>query len=80
MSYLFPAADIGVMALSAAAAVVLGTFVLLVETKMVPTKTTVATTNGTCHGTPSTLMSNPPLREGKGKGNEGKDGGCHHGR
>jgi hypothetical protein len=37
LSHLFLATDIGVMALSVAAAIVLGTVVLQVETKLAPT-------------------------------------------
>jgi hypothetical protein len=76
VSHLFPAADIGVMALSVAAAAVLGAVVLQVETKMAPMMTTLATKNEMHHGAPSTLPSYPHPREGKGKGNEGK-GGSH---
>jgi hypothetical protein len=63
VSHLFPAADIGVTASS-----ILGTIVPQAETKMVPTATTMATTNKTLHGAPSTLPSNPCPREGEGKG------------
>ncbi len=74
-----PGADIGVTALSVAAAVVLGAIIQQVETKMAPT-TTVVTTNEMRHGMPSTLPSNPCPREGEGKGDEGKGGDCHCGR
>ncbi len=82
VSQLFQAGDIGVMALSVAATIILGAVVLRVETKMAPTTTTVATTNETRHGMPSTLPSDPHPRKGKGegKGAEGKGGGHHHGR
>ncbi len=77
-SYLFPAVDIGGMASSIAATVVLGAIVLQVETKMVPTTTTVAMMNETCHGAPSTPPSDPCPREGEG--DEGEGGGCRRGR
>jgi hypothetical protein len=80
MSHLFPAMDIGGTALSVAAAIFLSAVVPQVETKTAPTTTAVATTNEMRHGAPSTLPSNPCLREGKSKGNEGKDGGHRCGR
>jgi hypothetical protein len=80
VSHLFPAADIGVTASSVAAAVVLGAVIPRVETKMAPTKLTVATMNETRHNVPSTLPSDPHPREGKGKVDEGKGGGHHYGR
>ncbi len=61
-------------------AVVLGAVVPQVETKMVPTTMTVATTNETRNGMPSTLLSNPCWREGEFEGNEGEGGRRHHGR
>jgi hypothetical protein len=79
-SYLFPAVDMGVMASSVTAAIVLSPIVLQVETKMAPTTTTMAMTNKMHHSVPSTLPSNPCLRENKGKGDKGKDGGHCHGR
>jgi hypothetical protein len=79
VSRLFLAADIGVMALSVATAIVLGAVVLQVETKIVPT-TTRATTNKMHHSAPSTPPSNLCLREGKGEGSEGKSGGNCCGR
>jgi hypothetical protein len=75
VSHLFQAADNGVLALVVAAAVILGAGVLRVETKMAPTMTTRAKPKEMCHITPSNPLSNPCLREGKGKGNQGKDGG-----
>jgi hypothetical protein len=71
---LLQAADIDVTASPVATAVVLGAVVQQVETKMVPTTTTVAMTNKMHHGAPSTLPSNPHPREGKSKGqaNEGE--------
>ena len=42
---------------------------------MATTTTTTATINETCHSALSTPPSDPPLREGKGYGDEGK-GGC----
>ena len=80
VSHLFPAADIGLTASSVAAAVVLGTSVPRVETKMAPPTTTMATTNEMCHSTPSIPSSNPRLREGEGEGDEGEGGGRRHGR
>ncbi len=80
MSHLFPAADIGVTALSVAVAIVLGAIVPHVETKKTPTTTTMAMTNEMCHGAPSNLLSNPCLREGKGKGDEGEGGGLSCGK
>ncbi len=74
------AADIGVMASSVAAAIDLGAIVPRVETKMAPTTTTMATTNKTHHGAPSTPPSNPRPREGKGKGDEGEGDGPRRGR
>ncbi len=74
VSHLFLAADIGMTALSIAAAVVFGPVILQVETKMVPTMKAVSTTNEMRHGAPSTPPSNPCPREGEGKGNEGKGG------
>ncbi len=71
LSHLFPAADIGVMASSVAVAVVLGAVILGVETNLVPTTMTVATMDETRHSAPSTLPSNPCLREGKGEGDAG---------
>jgi hypothetical protein len=76
VSHPFPAMDISMTALSVAVAIVLGAIVLLVETKMVPTTTTVATTNEMHHGAPSTPPSDPCPRESKGKGNGG-EGGRH---
>ncbi len=78
LSHLFPALPVAV-------AVVLGTVVPRVETKMVSKMMTVATMNEMHHGAPSTPPSNPCPREGKGKGNEGKGdegkgGGHHHGK
>ncbi len=78
VSHLFPAVDIGMTALSVAAAIVLGAMVLQVETKMVPTRTTVTMMNEMHHGAPSTPPSNPC--PGKSKGHEGKDGSPLHGR
>jgi hypothetical protein len=80
MSCLFSSTDIGVTASSIAGVVILGAVILQVETKMVPTTTTMATTNEACHGMPSTPLSNHCLREGKGKGNESKGGRRHCGR
>jgi hypothetical protein len=80
VSHLFPAADIGGMALSVTAAVVLSAIILQVKTKMAPMMMTVATTNEMHHGAPSTPPSNPCLREGEGEGNEGKGGGHQRGR
>jgi hypothetical protein len=80
VSYLSLAADIGVTALPVATAVVHGAVIPQVETKMVPMMTTVMTMNETCHGAPSNPLSNPCLREGKGKGNEDKGGNCCCGR
>jgi hypothetical protein len=80
VSHLFPAADIGVTALSVAAVVILGTVVPQVETKIVPMTMIVATRNETRHGMPSTLPSNPRPREDKGKGDEGEGGGHCCGR
>ncbi len=82
VSPLFPAADIGVSASSVTAAVVLGAVIPRVETKMVPMKATVATTNETPHRTPSTLLSDSHPREGKGKGkdDDGEGGGRRRGR
>jgi hypothetical protein len=73
VSHLFPAVDIGVMAATVIAAVILSAIVPQVETKMAPTTTSVATMNETCHGMPSTLPSDPHPREGKG--NEAECGG-----
>ncbi len=78
--HLFPAADISVTASSVTAAVVLGAAILRVETKMAPTTKTMVTMNEMHHGMPSTLPSNPCLREGKGEGDEGKGGSRHCGR
>ncbi len=75
VSHLFPAVDIGITASSVAAAVVLGAIVPQVETKMASTTMTMAMKNEMHHDAPSTLPSDPCPREGKGKGNEGKDGG-----
>ncbi len=58
VSHLFPAANIGMTALSVATVVILGAFIPRVETKMVPTMTTMARTNETHHGTPSNMLSN----------------------
>ena len=80
VSHLILAVDIGMMASSVATAIVLGAVVPLVETKMVPTMKTMAATNETHHGPSSTPMLDPRAREGKGKGDEGKGGGHHHGR
>jgi hypothetical protein len=74
VSHLFPAADIGMMALSVAVAIVLGAVFPQVETKMAPTTATTGTTNERHHGAPSTPQSDPHPREGKGKGNEGEGG------
>jgi hypothetical protein len=74
VSYLFLAANIGMTALSVAAAIILGAFAPQVETKMVPTTKTMATMNEMHHGAPSTPPSDPCLRKGKGDGNESKDG------
>ncbi len=71
VSHLFQAADIGGMASSVSMATILAAIFLQVETKMVPTTTTVVTTNETHQGAPSTRPSNLHPREGKGKGNEG---------
>ncbi len=68
MSYFFLAWDIGMMASSVAKAVVLGTVLLRVETKMAPMMTTMTTMNEMLHSTPSTPPSDPCPREGKGKG------------
>jgi hypothetical protein len=54
VAHLFLAADIGVTALSVAAAIVLGAIIPWVETKMAPTTMTVATTNEMHHSSPST--------------------------
>ncbi len=78
VSHLFPALDIGMTASSVIAAIVLGAFVLRVDTKMVPTMMTLEKTNEMHHSTPFIPPSDPHPREGKGKGNEGKSGG--HGR
>jgi hypothetical protein len=80
VSHLFPATDIGMMALSVTAAVVFGAVLQQVETKMAPTTMTVVMTNEMHHSAPYTLPSNPCPRESKGKGNEGKGGGHHRGR
>jgi hypothetical protein len=80
LSYIFPATDIGVTALSNTAAIILGTIFLRIETKLAPTTKTVAITNETRNGMPSNLPSDPCPREGKGKGNESKGGGHHRGR
>ncbi len=80
VSHPFPAGDIGITASSVAGAVVLGAVIPQVETKMVPTTTTMTTTNETRHGAPSTPPSNPCPREGKGKGNEGESGRHCRGR
>jgi hypothetical protein len=56
-----PGMDIGVMASSVPMAIVLGTVVLQVETKMVSTRMTMATTNEMRHGAPSTPPSDPCL-------------------
>jgi hypothetical protein len=68
VSHLFPAAVISVEASSVTTAIVLGAIVLQMETKMVPTTTTVATANKMCHGMPSTPPSNPHPKESKGGG------------
>jgi hypothetical protein len=57
--HLSPAADVSMTASSVAVANIVGAVVPQVETKMAPTTMTVATTNETCHGAPSTLPSNP---------------------
>ncbi len=75
-----PAMDIGITALSVAAAIILDAVIPRVETKMASTKTTMATTNETRHSVPSTPLSDPCPREDKGKGDEGKDGGRRHRR
>jgi hypothetical protein len=80
MSHLFLVAYIGVMASSATLAVALGTVVTRVETKMAPMTTTMSTTNEMRHGAPSTPLSDPLPKEGKGKGEEGEGGGHHCGR
>ena len=67
VSHLFLATDIGMMATSVAAAVFLGAIVLQAETKTAPPTTTVVIMmNETRCGPPSTPLSNPCLREGKG--------------
>ncbi len=66
MSHLFLAADIGMRALSVAAAIFLGAVLLQVEMKTAPTTTTMATRNETHHGALSTPPFDPPPREGKG--------------
>ncbi len=78
--HLFLATDIGMTASSVATAIVLGTIVLQVETKMAQITTTVATKNEMRHSAPSIPPSNPCLEEGKGKGNEGEGGGHCRGR
>jgi hypothetical protein len=80
VSHLFPVTDISVMASSVTMAILLDPVIPPVETKMVPTTRTMATMNEMHHRAPSTLPSDPHPREGKGKGNEGKDGSHHHGR
>jgi hypothetical protein len=75
MSHLFLAMDIGIMASSVAAAIVLSAVVPQVETKMASTMTTMAMMNEMRHGVPSTPPSYPCPRENKGKGNKGKGGG-----
>ncbi len=56
VSHLFLAMVIGARTLSIAVAVVLGTIVLQMETKMAPTTKTVVKTNETRHG----MLSTPP--------------------
>jgi hypothetical protein len=68
------------MASSVAAAIILGDNIPQVETKMVPSTTTMAMTNEMHHSLPSTPLSDTLLSEGEGKGNEGKGGGRPHGR
>ncbi len=80
VSYLIPAADIGMTALSVAVAVVLGAVVPQVETKMAPMTTMMMMMIEAHHGAPSNPPSNPCLREGKGEGDEDKGGGSHCGR
>ncbi len=80
VSHLFLAMYIGITASSVAATIVLRAVVSRVETKMVSTTTTVAIMNEMRHGTPSSLLSDPCLREGEGKGEEGKDDGQHRRR
>ncbi len=80
VSYFLTAMDIGVMALSVATAVVLGAVVQQVETNMAPTTMTMMTTNETHHSAPYTPPSDSCPREGKGKSDEDKGGGCHCGR
>jgi hypothetical protein len=55
VSYLLPAADIGVMALSVIAAVVLGAVVLRVETKLELMTTTMPTTRRALHSAVQSL-------------------------
>jgi hypothetical protein len=79
VSHLFPAVDIGVTALSVAMAIDLGAVIPWVEIKMMPMTMTMATTNETHHGTPSTPPYDPCPKDNKGKGNEGKVcGHCHN--
>ena len=66
VSHLFLAADIGMMALSVAAAVFLGAVVLQAEMKMVPTTTTTAMVNEMRHSALSTPPFDPPPREANG--------------
>ncbi len=65
-SHLFPAADIGVTALSVAAAIFLCTFVLQAEMKTAPTTMTAATMNETRRGALSTPLFDPPPKDGEG--------------
>jgi hypothetical protein len=76
VSHFFPAADIGVTASSDATAIVLGTVVPKVVTKMAPTTMAMATMCELHHSMPSTLSSNPHPREGMGEGYKSK-GGSH---
>jgi hypothetical protein len=80
VSHVFPAADIGMMALSISVAIVHGAIVLLLETKMATMTMTVVRINEMHHGPPSTPLSDSRLREGKGEGNERKGYGRHCGR
>jgi hypothetical protein len=80
--HLFPAVDISMTALSVAVAIILGAVVMQAETKIAPTTITMGTMNKTRHGAPSTPLSDPCPREGKGecKVDEGNGGGCCRGR
>jgi hypothetical protein len=74
VSHLFPAVDIGMTALSVAAAINLGAIIPQVEIKMAPTITAVATINETHHSVLSTPPSKFHPRENESKGDESKDG------